>query len=95
MFDPDNTFATYSDATGTFYMHQSGGGTGTYALEVRQMPDPSVNLADCSPTASPATGVVSGKTIAFTVTYNCKAIGRARMYLGIRINGTCLSNAVW
>ena len=77
------------------YMSVVSGPASTFALTVRQMPDPSVDSANCFPVVTPSTGMLSRDKVTILITYNCNSIGRSRIYLGVTLNGTCLSNAVW
>lgn len=94
-FDQYYTFATYAKTFGTMYMSLASGYPSSFSIMARPMPDPSVDDAGCQPTVTPTTGVVGRTVVPFNITYNCQAIGRTRIYLGINLNSSCLSNAVW
>jgi hypothetical protein len=77
------------------YMSLAAGYPSTFSIMARPMPDPSVDDAGCQPTVMPSSGIVGSTVVPFNITYNCQAIGRTRIYLGINLNSSCLSNAVW
>lgn len=95
-FDPSYTFATFAAPNGTFYMSLKSPYPSTYSIDLRVMPDPSNNVADCNPIVTPQSGTVGTQKQALFVSYNCgTSIGRVRIFMGFSLNGTCESNIVW
>lgn len=94
-FDTGFTFASYSKNNGTMYMSLATGTATAFTVTVRQMPDPSVDSAGCSPEVSPSSGLLTTAKTPILFTYHCTSIGRSRIYLGIMLGDNCLSNAVW
>ena len=68
----------------------------TYSIELRVMPDPSNDIAVCTPAVAPQSGVLTSKPVPLDITYNCGvSIGRGRIFMGFTVNNTCKTAVVW